>query len=133
MYDGSVYCLNDSDVRRKPTWGEYSISFSIWPANNLPHFFQSQLFHQHKHWSNFICEPVDKVQISGWRSAVVLIIKWVFKSCDYWKTNISTKKALYLDCIPSQIQYSSNKCIIFSLVYFVVVAKFAKDTDGKLR
>lgn len=41
----------------RPTWGKEAVTLSVWPANHLSHFLQSQLFHQHKHRGDLIGEP----------------------------------------------------------------------------
>lgn len=42
------------------TWGEYAITLTVFPANDLPHLFQRQLLHQNKNRCNLIGKPETK-------------------------------------------------------------------------
>lgn len=43
--------------RHLRTGREDSIPSAILPANDLPHFLQSDVFQQHEHWSHLVGEP----------------------------------------------------------------------------
>lgn len=55
-----IFCESDGggyNWRHLRTGREDSIPSTTLPANDLPHFLQSDVFQQHEHWSNLIGEP----------------------------------------------------------------------------
>ena len=49
------------DIDRTPTGSQYAISFSVRPADTLPHLAQNYFLHHREHWSSFIARPTQQL------------------------------------------------------------------------
>lgn len=79
------------------TWWEQSISLSIRPTNHLSHFLQSQLLHQHEHWSDLISEPVNRIATLGICVPFTVMGEsgWTLKADSFGRRQKKNKKILH--------------------------------------
>lgn len=114
----------------KLTWWKEAISLSTGPANHFSHFLQSQLLHQHKHWSDLIGEPINHI-----KKIINTAYQYVIQHyCNSWvSNNCSVKKKKERQFLMhTHLQNISNTNTHTHTNWFFISSSIIPSTEHKL-